>query len=85
MPVASVRGTYYSYGELARSYSALYVYLVFATKNRQPVLTDVALRERLHQYICGSSRGPKCTCFIFGGVEGPSPPHCESGPDYLDG
>ena len=54
---------------MSHSYSALYVHLVFGTKNRQPLLTDVELRARLHEYIGGTSRGMKCPCFVVGGVE----------------
>src|SRR5438045_5481331 len=52
-----------------QSLSAIYIQLVFSTKNRQPLLRDVEMRTRLHSQLGGISKELGCTPIITGGVE----------------
>jgi putative transposase len=54
---------------MPQSLSAVYVHLVFSTKNRQPFLKDKALRERLHAQIGEISKRLGCPPILTGGVE----------------
>lgn len=38
------------------TYTSLYYHLIFATKNREPVIAP-AWRNRLHEYLGGAARG----------------------------
>jgi len=49
------------------TYSSLYVHLIFATKDRQPLI-DVAWQERLHEYPGGLLRGAEAQPLGIGGV-----------------
>ena len=54
---------------MPQSLSAVYVHLVFSTKNRQPFLQDQGLRTDLHSFLGGTSKKLDCPPIIVGGVE----------------
>ncbi len=54
---------------MPQSLSAVYVHLVFSTKERHPWLRDKALRSNLHATLGGSSKTLSCPTKIVGGVE----------------
>ena len=54
---------------MPQSLSAVYVHLVFSTKERRPFLRDVAFREALHHYMGGVSKTLSCQPVLVGGVE----------------
>src|SRR6266704_6455859 len=54
---------------MPQSLSAVYIHLVFSTKNRQPFLRDQTLRTRLHAQLGGISKTLGCAPILTGGVE----------------
>src|SRR5258708_4023231 len=54
---------------MPQSFSAVYVHLVFSTKERRPYLRDRAIRESLHSQLGGISKKLECAPLITGGVE----------------
>jgi len=52
-----------------QSLSAVYVHLVFSTKERRPLLLDERIRDSLHLYLGGISKRLRCAPIITGGVE----------------
>ena len=54
---------------MPQSLSAVYIHLVFSTKERQPFLRDRYTRESLHAYLGGISRTLDCPPIIVGGIE----------------
>jgi putative transposase len=54
---------------MPQSLSAVYVHLVFSTKERHPFLKDEAVREYLHRYLGKISKQLGCAPLITGGVE----------------
>ena len=54
---------------MPQSLSAVYVHLVFSTKNRQPFLRDIEMRTRLHSQLGGISKTLGCAPVLTGGVE----------------
>jgi REP element-mobilizing transposase RayT len=54
---------------MARSYSAMFVHLVFSTKGRRPFLEDPDLRVEMHSFLGGVSKNLGCQPLIVGGVE----------------
>jgi putative transposase len=54
---------------MPQSFSAVYVHLVFSTKERKPFLRDRAIRELLHSELGGISKKLECAPLITGGVE----------------
>ncbi len=54
---------------LPQSLSAVYIHLVFSTKDRHPFLRDLALRSEMHAYLGGVSKKLKCPPVIIGGTE----------------
>jgi|ERR1043166_7405127 REP element-mobilizing transposase RayT len=54
---------------MPQSLSAVYVHLVFSTKERQPFLRDLPIRESLHSYLGAISKQLGCAPIITGGVE----------------
>lgn len=54
---------------MPQSLSAVYIHLVFSTKERRPYLRDNATREALHAYLGGISKTLDCPPIIVGGVE----------------
>jgi REP element-mobilizing transposase RayT len=54
---------------MPQSFSAVYVHLVFSTKERRPLLRDTSTREALHSYLGGASKQLECTSLLVGGIE----------------
>ena len=54
---------------MPQSLSAVYIHLVFSTKNRHPFLRDKSLRYDLHAYLGGITKTLRCPPIIVGGVE----------------
>jgi REP element-mobilizing transposase RayT len=54
---------------MPQSLSAVYLHLVFSTKDRRPFLRDKAVRDVLHAYMGGVSKTLDCPPLIVGGVE----------------
>ena len=54
---------------MPQSLSAVYIHLVFSTKNRQPFLRDLELRTRLHAQLGGISKTLGCAPILTGGIE----------------
>lgn len=54
---------------MPQSHSAVYVHLVFSTKERRPWLRDLKLRTDLFAFLGGISRQLECPCLAIGGVE----------------
>jgi putative transposase len=53
---------------MPHSLSAVYIHLVFSTKNRHPIFNDRSLRFRLHEYIGGISKTLECPPIRVGGT-----------------
>src|SRR5258708_31168472 len=54
---------------MPQSLSAVYIHLVFSTKDRRPWLRDRSLRKSLHAYVGSVSKQLDCPALIVGGVE----------------
>ena len=54
---------------MPQSFSAVYVHLVFSTKERRPFLRDRAVRQSLHAYLGAASKQLDCLPLRVGGVE----------------
>jgi len=54
---------------MPQSLSAVYIHLVFSTKERRPFLRDQVTREALHAYLGGISKTLDCPPMIVGGTE----------------
>jgi putative transposase len=54
---------------MPQSLSAVYIHLVFSTKDRIPFLRDRKIRTRLHQQLGGISKRLECPTLLVGGVE----------------
>ncbi len=54
---------------MPQSLSQIYVHLVFSTKNRAPLLRDLALRERTHAYLVGICEKQGCPSLKVGSAE----------------
>ena len=54
---------------MPQSLSAVYVHLVFSTKDRRPFLRDKSARTALHAYLGGVSKSLECPPLLVGGVE----------------
>lgn len=54
---------------MPQSLSAVYIHLVFSTKDRRPLLRDKPTRDALHAYLGGVSRQLDCPPILVGGVE----------------
>lgn len=54
---------------MPQSLSAVYIHLVFSTKERLPALRDKRIRTDLHSYLGGTSRQLDCPALIVGVVE----------------
>ena len=53
---------------MPQSLSAVYIHLVFSTKERRPFLRDPDTREALHAYLGGVSKTLDCPPIIVGGM-----------------
>jgi putative transposase len=54
---------------MPQSLSAVYIHLVFSTKERRPFLQDETVRESLHAYLGGISKQLECPPIIVGGPQ----------------
>ena len=54
---------------MPQSLSAVYIHLVFSTKECRPYLRDTETREALHAYLGGISKTLGCPPIIAGGME----------------
>ena len=54
---------------MPQSLSAVYIHLVFSTKDRRPLLRDKPTRDALHSYLGGVSKQLDCPPVQIGGVE----------------
>ena len=54
---------------MPQSLSAVYIHLVFSTKERRPFLRDTGVRAALHAYMGGISKTLECPPLIVGGVD----------------
>jgi len=54
---------------MPQSLSAVYIHLVFSTKNREPFLRNPDIRRRLHAQIGGISKTLGCAPIMTGGAE----------------
>ena len=54
---------------MPQSLSAVYIHLVFSTKDRRPFLRDPEMRAALHSYLGGVSKKLDCAPLQVGGVE----------------
>ena len=54
---------------MPQSLSAVYIHLVFSTKDRRPLLRDKPTRDVLHSYLGGVSKQLDCSPIQIGGVE----------------
>ena len=54
---------------MPQSLSAVYIHLVFSTKERRPSLRDKSVRDNLHAQLGGISKTLECPPLVVGGVE----------------
>jgi putative transposase len=54
---------------MPQSLSAVYIHLVFSTKDRRPFLRDKTVCDDLHACLGGVSKTLECPSIIVGGVE----------------
>ncbi len=54
---------------MPQSLSAVYIHLVFSTKERRAFFHDLALRHSLHRYLCAVSKQLDCPPVTSGGME----------------
>jgi REP element-mobilizing transposase RayT len=54
---------------MPQSLSAVYIHLVFSTKERRPFLRDEATRNAVHSYLGGISKRLDCPSIVVGGVK----------------
>jgi putative transposase len=55
--------------DMPQSLSAVYIHLVFSTKERRPLLRDKTVRASLHAQLGGISKTLECPPLLVGGVE----------------
>ena len=53
---------------MPQSLSKIYIHTVFSTKNREPFLSDDALRDELHAYMGGIAKQLDCHPIRIGGT-----------------
>ena len=54
---------------MPQSLSAVYIHLVFSTKERRPFLLDLEVRAAMHSYLGGISKQLGCAPIVTGGME----------------
>jgi REP element-mobilizing transposase RayT len=54
---------------MPQSLSAVYIHLVYSTKERRPFLKDETIRLSTHRYLGGISKKLGCAPIIVGGVD----------------
>ena len=57
------------FSAMPQSLSAVYIHLIFSTKDRRPFLRDKPTRDALHSYLGGVSKQLDCPPLHVGGVE----------------
>ncbi len=53
---------------MPQSLAQIYLHIVFSTKNRVPLLEDVALRDEMHNYLGGTCNQLDCPVLRVGGI-----------------
>jgi REP element-mobilizing transposase RayT len=53
---------------MPQSLAQIYVHLIFSTKDREPLLSDDAVRKQTHAYLAGICRQQDCPAVVIGGV-----------------
>jgi len=66
--LANAAAIYHS-SAMPQSLSAVYIHLIFSTKERRPLLRDKTTRDALHAYLGGVSKQLDCMPILVGGVE----------------
>lgn len=54
---------------MPQSLSAVYIHLVFSTKERRPFLRDLEIRSAIHSYLGGISKQLGCAPIVTGGID----------------
>ncbi|MDB5385634.1 MAG: transposase [Planctomycetaceae bacterium] len=54
---------------MPQSLAAIYVHLVFSTKDRRPFLSDLKIRSELYNFMGGVSKNLGCSPIVVGGVD----------------
>ena len=54
---------------MPQSLSAVYVHLIFSTKERRPFLRDKSIRDKLHAQLGGISKTLECPPIVVGGPD----------------
>lgn len=54
---------------MAHSFSAVYVHLIFSTKDRVPFMVDTAVQQDVHRYLAGIVSHQGSDPVLIGGVE----------------
>ena len=54
---------------MPQSLSAVYIHLIFSTKDRRPFLRDNVIRNKIHAQLGGISKTLRCPPISIGGVE----------------
>lgn len=53
---------------MPQSLAAIYIHVVFGTRNRLPFLSDASLREEMHRYLGGIAKQADCPVLTVGGT-----------------
>jgi REP element-mobilizing transposase RayT len=53
---------------MPQSLAAVYVHVVFGTKDRAPFLADASLRDEMHRYLGGIAKQEDCPVLTVGGT-----------------
>src|ERR1043165_7880019 len=53
---------------MPQSLAAIYLHIIFSTKNRVPYLRDTALRNSIHAYMGSISKQLDCQPILTGGI-----------------
>ena len=54
---------------LTQSLSQIWLHIIFSTKDREPLLPDKTVREKVHAYLAGICNRMKSPALIVGGIE----------------
>ena len=54
---------------MPQSLSQIWLHIIFSTKNREPLLPDINVREKVHTYLAGICNQMKSPALIVGGIE----------------
>jgi REP element-mobilizing transposase RayT len=53
---------------MPQSLAQIYLHIVFSTKNRAPLMQNLALRDEMHKYLGGTCNNLDCPVLRVGGV-----------------